>query len=123
MTEAEALALAPGTLVEVKLRAGPEKGRWVLMRIERVYKIDSHRRGRRGVRVWVGDGLGTSQTTSGRKRHALPNLPASRVRLPAALPPLDPLPANVYADWLEEHGEHRAAALLREAFPLGPPED
>src|SRR5262245_27877619 len=25
--------------------------------------------------------------------------------------------ANVYADWLEEHGEARAAALLREVFP------
>jgi hypothetical protein len=34
---------------------------------------------------------------------------------------LDPEPANVYADFLEECGEPRAAALLRAAFPLGPP--
>lgn len=33
--------------------------------------------------------------------------------------PLPPEPANVYADWLEENGEARAAARLREAFPLG----
>lgn len=33
-------------------------------------------------------------------------------------PALDPLPANVYADWLEEHGEGAAAAKLRAAFPL-----
>lgn len=32
--------------------------------------------------------------------------------------PSDPRPANVYADYLEEHGETRAAAMLREAFPL-----
>lgn len=31
---------------------------------------------------------------------------------------LDSLPANVYADWLDEHGESRAAAKLRVAFPL-----
>jgi hypothetical protein len=34
----------------------------------------------------------------------------------------DNLPANVYADFLDEKGEHQAADLLREAFPLGPPE-
>ncbi len=26
--------------------------------------------------------------------------------------------ANIFADWLEERGEHRAAAMLREAFPF-----
>jgi hypothetical protein len=31
---------------------------------------------------------------------------------------LDPVPANIYADWLDEHGEYRAATMLREAFPL-----
>jgi hypothetical protein len=31
--------------------------------------------------------------------------------------------ANVYADWLEEQGEYRAAALLRAAFPLPPAEE
>jgi hypothetical protein len=36
--------------------------------------------------------------------------------------PGNPVPANVYADFLDERGESRAAALLREAFPLGPPE-
>lgn len=30
----------------------------------------------------------------------------------------DALSANVYADWLEEHGESRAAAKLRSAFPI-----
>lgn len=34
-------------------------------------------------------------------------------------PDLPPAPANVYADWLEDHGQHEAARMLREAFPLG----
>lgn len=33
----------------------------------------------------------------------------------------DPLSANVYADWLEEHGEEKAAEMLRAAFPLAAP--
>lgn len=30
----------------------------------------------------------------------------------------DPTTANVFADYLEEQGEDRAAAMLREAFPM-----
>lgn len=30
----------------------------------------------------------------------------------------DPATANVFADWLDEQGEHRAAQLLRQAFPF-----
>jgi len=33
-------------------------------------------------------------------------------------PSHDPLSANVYADWLEEIGEARAASKLRQAFPF-----
>jgi hypothetical protein len=33
----------------------------------------------------------------------------------------DPFPANVYADFLDDRGQHEAARMLREAFPLGPP--
>lgn len=29
------------------------------------------------------------------------------------------LTANIYADWLDDQGEHQAAAKLRAAFPLG----
>jgi|SRR5215813_3789425 len=32
----------------------------------------------------------------------------------------DPLTANVFADWLEENGEIRAATKLRAVFPLAP---
>ena len=35
-----------------------------------------------------------------------------------ASPPHDRLTANVYADWLEENGQHQAAAMLRQAFPI-----
>jgi hypothetical protein len=35
-----------------------------------------------------------------------------------AVPGFHPLPANVYADYLSERGEERAARILREAFPL-----
>src|SRR5215471_5602637 len=30
----------------------------------------------------------------------------------------DALSANVYADWLAEQGQHQAAAMLRQAFPM-----
>ena len=36
-------------------------------------------------------------------------------------PNLEPGAGNVYADWLEDHGEARAAAKLREAFPIAAP--
>jgi uncharacterized protein (TIGR02996 family) len=32
--------------------------------------------------------------------------------------PTNVLTANVYADFLDDHGHHEAAALLRQAFPL-----
>lgn len=32
--------------------------------------------------------------------------------------PVDRVLSNVVADWLEENGEHSAAALLRKHFPL-----
>jgi hypothetical protein len=35
----------------------------------------------------------------------------------------DPVTANVFADFLEENGEARAAALLRSAFPLADGKD
>lgn len=37
--------------------------------------------------------------------------------------PPDPLPANVYADYLEDRGEPAAARKLREAFPLATPQE
>lgn len=44
--------------------------------------------------------------------HELDRLPVGR----------DPLSANIYADWLEENGEVRAARMLRAAFPVYPAE-
>ena len=31
---------------------------------------------------------------------------------------VEALSANVHADWLEEHGQRQAAAMLRQAFPM-----
>jgi hypothetical protein len=31
---------------------------------------------------------------------------------------LDAVTSNAFSDWLDERGEHRAATMLREAFPL-----
>lgn len=45
----------------------------------------------------------------------LQSFPISRMRRPFEFPPE---PANVFADWLEENGEARAAEKLRQAFPL-----
>jgi hypothetical protein len=39
---------------------------------------------------------------------------------PYAISDLDPTTSNVYADWLDDHGEPGAARKLREAFPLPP---
>ena len=63
------------------------------------------------------DGLhGNGLTRSGRVRQA-DWYHYVHLRLPTVL---DPLPANVYADFLEEHGFPDAAVALREAFPLVP---
>jgi uncharacterized protein (TIGR02996 family) len=108
VTDEEALALKPGQRVEALVgrhhhylgrheewRPAVVRGCW--------------RKRNRGVAVAV--------TLEGwHVRHPYRQLGPGKVR-----DPRDPLPANVYADFLDERGEYRAAALLRGAFPLGPP--
>jgi hypothetical protein len=98
--------MKPGTVVECR-----RKGHWIRVRVEEgwgrafpeyrgavcVRRVGHTARGERYPRKWV-DPLFLSPARD-----------------------LDPAPANVYADWLEDHGEHRAARLLRAAFPLGAP--
>jgi hypothetical protein len=102
MTDAEVRALAPGTLLET-----PFSGKWrdvvFLGAFDlheqlylRVRRPGTDRRGRPLARL---------------RRHP------EDVRLhPSGL--YDHLPANVYADFLSERGEERAARILRDAFPL-----
>src|SRR5262245_3854837 len=99
MTEAEARALKPGDLVEVRRGKGLE--------IVRVRRIEDHE-------CWVRiefdrfrlNSLG--RPVKGGWRFAEELFPVMQ---------LDFTTANIFADWLDERGEHRAAALLREAFP------
>lgn len=106
MTRDEALKLKDGDYVEALI-----SGRWRLARVEygrhdgglfiagmadclyarRVGKTAAGRRFPR-VMVWITD------------------IRATEYR---------PEPANVFADFLDDAGHHEAAALLREAFPLG----
>ena len=101
MTRAEAARLREGEVVEVRGPGGD--GAWAKATV--LYPgaggafVALRRRG---------------LTPAGNRRHHIERL-ARDVRRPP-----DPLPANVYADWLEEAGQYQAADMLRAAFPLGP---
>jgi hypothetical protein len=105
MTEGEALALKPGDAVEFMGPRGWEPGivgdAWVHPRSGLPY-VTVRRPG------------------ATRAGHKLPAFSRSVLRLRRPVN-LDPLPANVFADWLDDHDFPEAAAALRRAFPLGPP--
>jgi hypothetical protein len=118
MTDEEAQGLKEGDEVEVLLRGGPRKGRWVRARVlyARDYRgLKDLPSARRHVCVRVKATTGTP-TPPGVRIISHRSFESPRVRLP--LTRLDPVPANVYSDWLEEHGHAEAAGLLRKAFPL-----
>jgi hypothetical protein len=104
MTNAEVRALKPGQQVEARYESG---WRSVVIVEVREQPWDGYR----PLVVLARRGGLTS------KGHLYPTwyFGPDSVRPPQHL---DPVPANIYADFLDEHGEHRAAAMLREAFPL-----
>jgi hypothetical protein len=110
MTEEEALALNPGDRVEVKV-----DGKWATATVLKSGTGDLRFRGQ----TWVSMRR-VGLTHSGRpfNRIVRHGWELKHVRLVRRL---DPLTANVYADWLDDRGQHEAARMLREAFPLGPP--
>lgn len=59
-------------------------------------------------------------TPKGRRHRTVARLPRHLAPVKRRRPDKSLTP-NVYADWLDERGEYRAAALLREAFPLPDP--
>lgn len=98
LTAGEVQALAPGEIVEVTARIASKK-HWrkgTVVRVSLGSAVVSlfgrARNGRRLADVWRDWG---------------------HIRWP-----IDPVPANIYADFLEDHGFPEAAAKLREAFPL-----
>jgi hypothetical protein len=98
MTNEEAVGLKQGDGIEAQIN-----GEWVSARVWGRF-ID-------GTRVILRRiGLMKDGRSYGRK-----SLPSYKVRFAPQLPPAA---ANVYADWLEERGQYRAAAMLREAFPF-----
>jgi hypothetical protein len=106
MTDDEALGLVPGDRVVTKV--GTTAGLAATV----VGVCDG-----RGVK-WLGcvrvtvrrDGV----DKNGRRLPAMDRRPAA-IEL---LSRIDPLAANIFADWLEENGELRAAMKLRAAFPV-----
>jgi hypothetical protein len=105
MTEEEALSLKEGDIVECRTSAG-----WQALAVDVVGQLPRSR----AVRVYARrPGL----TRAGRLFPAFCRR-VTDLRRPADF---DPFPANVYADFLDDRGQHEAARMLREAFPLGPP--
>ncbi len=107
MTEEEARRLKVGDVVEAKL-----SGQWVKVRVAQEMWESSMPRGkwdRFKIRVRR---IGLTPDDRPHGAHS------KRIDDVRPFADLDHLPANVYADWLEDHGERRAAEKLREAFPL-----
>lgn len=100
MTNEEALSLAKDQRVEVKL-----KDRWVAARVIKLKLVTQ------APAVVVLTLRREEPSESGYRPHYR-KYPGD-VRFPP-----DHAAANVYAGFLEEHGEARAAALLRREFPL-----
>jgi uncharacterized protein (TIGR02996 family) len=105
MTDEEAWELKAGDQVEVCTGSA---GKWapaVVVRCDKArwgdYPVVAARR--------------TDTYRDGKPYKRLLKASPRKVRKRARLPRL---PANVYADWLDERGESKAAAMLREAFPL-----
>lgn len=99
MTAEEALGMAPDQLVEVRLQ-----NRWVRARVVKLKLMTLPP----GVMVTVR-----------RERPSPGGFQPTYRKYPGDLRPLADVPtANVYADFLEEHGESKAAELLRRHFPL-----
>jgi hypothetical protein len=107
--EATALRFKPGTVVKTKI--GKE---WVYAVVDGVPFLDPARP-RSGYIVEI---RRRGLQSDGRP---YPRVLERRVHSLRIVPDLDPSAANIYADWLDDHGEHNAARMLREAFPLGPP--
>ncbi len=103
MTDEEASKLNPGDYVEVRISGKPTLAEVVMVHP----RLDT-----------TGDQL-IMMRRKGRRCHGwyYPRFSrwSNEIRRADALNPTD---ANVFADWLEEHGEPRAAAMLREAFPF-----
>ncbi len=106
MTDEEALALKEGDRVRFELdpRRNPH---WEDGEVIRVHAYDNGTRCRIVVR---------------RLKLNSKNRPFQHYwRKPGSvmiLAKVDCVTANVFADFLEEHGEHRAAQMLRQAFPF-----
>jgi hypothetical protein len=111
MTEQEALKLKPGDKVEVHQCQGGRNHQWK-WKVATFLGLDLLHSSNFTLRVlkYRIDGL----TAKGREKPIRQAVAMYFRRIPNH----NPVSANVYADYIDEHGEHKAAALLREAFPL-----
>jgi hypothetical protein len=111
MTAEEAMTLPVGDVVEALVTH--QKQRWVRAMVVITHEGTAFGRLLFGVRR---EGL----NANGKPYCAVMLRRRNELRL---VRHLEPLPANVYADFLDDRGQHEAARMLREAFPLGPPAD
>jgi uncharacterized protein (TIGR02996 family) len=103
MTDDEARDLVPGQLVEARVG-----GVWREVKVLALLGEEPAR-----PRLLV---RRTGYTRGGTRFPPLRRYPVEVRPHPADL--YDHLPANVFADWLEERGQAEAARMLRAAFPL-----
>jgi len=103
MTDEEALTLKKGDVVWIPFRGYPAGGRAT------VRKIRNYR---------CSDGKSLIRVIAKRIDSGNANLLHRKPKDVSLYCRYDPTNANVFADWLEEQGEVRAAHLLREAFPF-----
>ncbi len=111
MTDEEVRGLMSGEKVEVALWAETVKELWLPARV-----VDVAERRRRMV-AYCRLTPPHDRTPGGHKRchHGYVWRAAREIRRPLVL---DPVASNIFADFLEERGEYKAAAILREAFPF-----
>ncbi len=106
MTHEEAAQLVKGQIVEIRER---QDGHYVWVKARVIHAT-----------LWQGrygsilSSIRMSRVENNGKTPVVTRY-ADSVRHPFEL---DPVTANAFSDWLEEHDEHRAADLLRQAFPF-----
>lgn len=105
MTRDEALKLKDGDAVLARYGSA-----WLPAIVRGEPWLDTYSQRAHGAWTWV------ARPGKSRNGKAYPEI----MRHESGLRPAPPAgTANVYADFLDDAGHHEAAALLREAFPLG----
>jgi len=112
MTDEQAHNLRRGDTVEIRMRGAGGGLPAVLWLAGLVTSLEVHMGGDDDPVIVLVNVRTPVQTQPG-ERYRYHQRNAEEVRYPR----LDPTAANVFADWLEDHGEYKAAIMLRKEFP------